>query len=129
MDPIIPPKYDIGIKIKGGTSNLLELLEPWCSNILLDDEMQVITTHYLDKEQKNTAFDLSKKIKSTPFQSLDNDIIVEIDQSTFSNEDFQIIQQLSQIVKQSGEIGKFEIGNLFITIDKLEEYQNSLIKI
>lgn len=129
MKPIIPPKYDIGIKIKGGTSNLLELLEPWCSNILLDDEMQVITTHYLDKEQKNTAFDLSKKIKSTPFQSLDNDIIVEIDQSTFSNEDFQIIQQLSQIVKQSGEIGKFEIGNLFITIDKLEEYQNSLIKI
>ena len=129
MKPIIPPKYDIGIKIKGGTSNLLEVLEPWCSNILLDDEMQVITTHYLDKEQKNTVLDLSKKIKSTPFQSLDNDIIVEIDQSTFSNEDFQIIQQLSQIIKQSGEIGKFEIGNLFITIDKLEEYQNSLIKI
>lgn len=129
MKPIIPPKYDIGIKIKGGTSNLLELLEPWCSNILLDDEMQVITTHYLDKEQKNTAFDLSKKIKSTPFQSLDNDITVEIDQSTFSNEDFQIIQQLSQIIKQSGEIGKFELGNLFITIDKLDEYQNNLIKL
>lgn len=129
MKPIIPPKYDIGIKIKGGTSNLLELLEPWCSNILLDDEMQVITTHYLDKEQKNTSFDLSKRIKSTPFQYLDNDIIVEINQSTFSNEDFQIIQQLSQIIKDSGEIGKFEIGNLFITISKLEEYQNNLIKI
>ena len=41
MKPIISPKYDIGIKIKGGTSQLLEILEPWCSTILLDDEMQV----------------------------------------------------------------------------------------
>lgn len=129
MEPIILPKYNIGIKIKGGTSNLLELLEPWCSHILLDDEMQVITTHYIDKEQKNTASDLSKRIKSTPFQSLDNDIIVEIDQSTFNNEDFKIIQQLSQIIKDSGEVGKFKIGNLFITIDKLGEHQNNLIKI
>jgi hypothetical protein len=71
MKPIVPPKYDIGFKINGGNSQLLEALEPWCSTILnLDDEMQVITTHYLDKEQKNTIINLSKKIKSTPFDTL-----------------------------------------------------------
>lgn len=57
------------------------------------------------------------------------DIIVEVDGNTFTQQDFQIIQQLNDIVKDSGEIGKFELGNLKITINSLEEYQNELIKI
>lgn len=129
MKPIIPPKYDIGFKIKKCNSELLELLEPWCSNILIDDEMQVLTTHYLDKEQKNTQFDLSKRVKSTPFESLENEIIVEIDRNAFNNQDFQLIPKLPQIIKDSGQIGKFQLGNLFITINKMNEYQNTLIKL
>ena len=127
MKPIISPKYDIGIKIKGGTSQLLEILEPWCSTILLDDEMQVITSHYLDKEQPNTIIDLKEKIKTTPFDTLENEIIVEIDQNNFSQEDFGVLQQLSDIIKDSGEKGKFKIGNLDITINEMNEYQNNLI--
>ena len=127
MKPIVPPKYDIGIKIKGGTSQLLEILEPWCSTILLDDENQVITSHYLDKEQLNTTIDLKEKIKTTPFDTLDNEIIVEIDQNNFSQEDFGVLQQLSDIIKDSGERGKFKIGNLDITINEMNEYQNNLI--
>jgi len=127
MKPIISPKYDIGIKIKGGTSQLLEILEPWCSTILLDDEMQVITSHYLDKEQPNTIINLKEKIKTTPFDTLENEIIVEIDQNKFTQEDFGILQQLSDIIKDSGEIGKFKIGNLDITINQMNEYQNDLI--
>ena len=127
MKPIISPKYDIGIKIKGGTSQLLEILEPWCSTILLDDEMQVITSHYLDKEQLNTTIDLKEKIKTTPFDTLENEIIVEIDQNNFSQEDFGVLQQLSDIIKDSGEKGKFKIGNLDITINEMNEYQNNLI--
>jgi len=127
MKPIVPPKYNIGIKIKGGTSQLLEILEPWCSTILLDDENQVITSHYLDKEQPNTTIDLKEKIKTTPFDTLENEIIVEIDQNKFTQEDFGILQQLSDIIKDSGEIGKFNIGNLDITINEMNEYQNDLI--
>ena len=127
MKPIISPKYDIGIKIKEGTSQLLEILEPWCSTILLDDEMQVITSHYLDKEQPNTIIDLKEKIKTTPFDTLENEIIVEIDQNNFSQEDFGVLQQLSEIIKDSGEKGKFKIGNLDITINEMNEYQNNLI--
>jgi hypothetical protein len=33
------------------------------------------------------------------------DIIVEIDRKTFTQQDFQIIQQLNDIIKDSGEIG------------------------
>jgi glycosyltransferase involved in cell wall biosynthesis len=129
MKPIVPPKYDIGIKLKGGNSQLLEILEPWCSNICLDDEMQVITSHYIDKEQSNTIIDLSKKIIITPFQFLKNEIIIEIDQTKFTQQDFQIIQQLPEIIKDSGEIGKFQLGNIFIDIRQMNEYQNKLIKI
>lgn len=129
MKPIISPKYDIGIKIKGGTSSLLEALEPWCSTILLDDEMQVITSHYLDKEQKNTIIDLKSKIKSTPFDSLENDVIVEVDQKTFNQQDFEVLQQLPDILKHNGEVGKFKLGSLEITINKMEEHQEKLIKV
>jgi glycosyltransferase involved in cell wall biosynthesis len=127
MKPIIPPKYDIGIEVLYSTLELLETLEPWCSTILIDDEMQVHTTHYLDKEQKNTIIDLSKKIKTTPFSTLENEIIVKIDKNTFTPHDFQIIQRLPEIIKDSGEKGKFELGNLFITIKEINEYQNVLI--
>ena len=57
------------------------------------------------------------------------DIIVEVNGSNFNQQDFQILQKLNDIVKDSGEIGEFELGNLKITINSLKEYQNELIKI
>jgi hypothetical protein len=127
--PIIAPKYDIGFKIKNCNSEFLELLEPWCSTILIDDEMQILTSFYLDEEQKNTIIDLSKKIRSTPFQTLENEIIVEINRDAFTNQDFQIIQNLPEIIKNSGDIGKFQLYNLIIKIRQIDEYQNFLIKL
>lgn len=129
MKPIVPPKYDIGFRVIKCNSEFLEFLEPWCDNILIDDEMQVLTSHYVDKEQKNTSFKLNERIKSTPFESLNNEIIVTIDRETFTQQDFEIIQQLPLIIKNSGEIGKFQLGNLFISIIQMNEYQNKLIKI
>ena len=56
------------------------------------------------------------------------DIIVEVDGNTFTQEDFQIIQKLNDIIKDSGEIGKFKIGNLNIEIIKMNDYKKELIK-
>ena len=127
--PIIFPKYDIGFIIKNCNFNLLEALEPWCSNVLIDDEMQVLTSHYLDKEKNHTPINLSDKILTTPLQSLHNEILVEIDGKIFNQEDYQVIQQLPAIIQESGEIGKFQLGNLRINITQMNEYQNELIKI
>lgn len=129
MKPIIPPKYDIGFKVHGCNLELLTVLEPWCSTILIEDEMQVLTTSYIEKEQKNTQYDLSKRIKTTPVDKLENEIIISIDRATFNNQDFQIIQQLSEIVKDSGEVGTFQLGNLTIVINAMTEHQNDLIKL
>ena len=73
-------------------------------------------------------FKLNERIKSTPFELLNNEIVVTIDRNTFTQQDFQIIQQLSEIIQDSGEIGEFELGNLKIKITALNEYQNDLIK-
>ena len=55
------------------------------------------------------------------------DIMVEVDGNNFTQQDFQIIQQLNSIIKDSGEVGEFKIGNLKITINSLKEYQNDLV--
>jgi GT2 family glycosyltransferase len=57
------------------------------------------------------------------------DVIVEVDGNKFTQGDFKFIQQLNDIIKQNGEIGSFELGNLKITINSMDEYQNTLIKI
>jgi hypothetical protein len=129
MKPIIPPKYDIGIDVKNCNSNLLQALEPWCDNILIDDEMQIIVRDYLDNEQKNTKFNLSKRILTRPHGSLENDIIITVDGNSFGQQDFQLIQNIAEIIKDSGEIGEFQLGNLNIKINKMVEYQNDLIKL
>ena len=57
------------------------------------------------------------------------DIIVEIDGNVFNQQDFQLIQQLNDIIKDSGEIGEFELGNLKIIINSLNTYEKDLINI
>ncbi len=123
MKPIVPPKYDIGFIIKNTNSTLLENLEPWCSTVYTDGDW----VGYKTEEQPKTSFDLSDKIRILE-SGKTNDIIVEIDGETFDQQDFQIINQLPEIIKDSGGIGKFELGNLVIEIFKLNELQNNLIK-
>jgi hypothetical protein len=128
MKPIVPPKYDIGLIVKNCNSSLLEMLEPWCDTIYIEDDMQVITINYFEKEKNNTQYDLSEKIK--PYSNeKNNEILVRIDRASFRQEDFQILQKISEIIKDSGEVGSFQLGNLFIDIIQMNEYQNNLIKL
>lgn len=128
MKPIVPPKYNIGFVVKNCNLEILELLEPWCDTIYIEDDMQVITIAYFEKEKNNTIYDLSERIK--PYDNEKNsEIIVRLDVSSFNQNDYQTIQQLSEIIKDSGDIGTFQIGNIFIDIIQMNEYQNTLIKL
>jgi len=64
-----------------------------------------------------------------PWFNEGQDIIVEVNGNTFTQEDFNVIQQLNDIIKEDGEIGSFELSNLKITINQINEYQNNLIKL
>lgn len=129
MMPKVSPKYNIAFTVKNCNLNILQLLEPWCDRIYIDDEMQVITSHYIDKEQPNTKFDLSKRIYTIEYNDpkLENDIVIEFDAKQFTQQSFDIIQQLSEIIKESGEVGEFELDIFKVTINSLIEYQNDLI--
>lgn len=121
MKPIIVPKYDIGIVLDGKVA-LLEILEPWSSNVYFTGNASA----YIAKEQPNTLYNLSEKIR--PFDTKkDNDILIEINQQTFEEKDFEVIRQLPQIIKEQGRVGRFEIGNLFMDIREMTEYQDNLI--
>jgi glycosyltransferase involved in cell wall biosynthesis len=130
--PIIFPKYNVAIRAEKCTQQLLSLLEPWCDRIYSDAEWM----KYITLEQPKTLYDLTKRCHSlTDADRYDyDDIIVEIDGSRFSQQDFNYIQQLSEILNasdlheeftQSGE--QFELGNLKITIMNVQTYQKDLI--
>jgi hypothetical protein len=91
--------------------------------------MQVLTTHYMDVEQKNTLYDLTKRIFTLEYNNpkVENDIIVEFDGRKFTNADFAFLQKLPEIIKDNGDIGEFEFDIFRITINSMDEYQNNLI--
>lgn len=126
MEPLVAPKYDIGFVVSNCGSPLLEILEPWCSTIYLRDDYSLITSDYISKEQPNTKFDLWERIK--PYDNeKQNEILVSFDGSKLNQQNFQLLQQLPEIIKDSGEIGSFQIDIFSIDIMQMNEYQNNLI--
>jgi len=122
MKPIVPPKFDIGFRVSNCIVQGLAALEPWCSVISSDASY----AEWIEEEQKKSMFDMWKRVK--PWNApLENDIIVEFDMKRFSAESYTIIQQLSQIIAQSGEIGEFELDIFKIRIKSLTTYQDKLI--
>ena len=123
------PKYNIGIRVINCTLSILELLEPYCDRIYIDDEMQVITSHYIDKEQSKTKFDLTKRVMTIGYNNPYDydDIVVEIDAKRMTQQDGIYIFMLPQIIQESGEVGDFKLGNLTVTIQNLQTYEKDLI--
>ena len=100
------------------------MLEPWCDNMDTDISSEDLKT-YIDKEQKNTIINLEPKFN----YNRDTDIVVNIDCKTFTNDDFVNLSRMSQIIKDSGAVGQFNLGNLFINIVRIKEYTDNLIKL
>jgi glycosyltransferase involved in cell wall biosynthesis len=126
LKPIIPPKYNIAIRIENSNDQLLEALEPWCDRIYVDHRFD----GYVLKEQKNTRIDLIKRVHNiTENDRYDYDeIVVEIDGNRFTQQDFNIIMKLPEIIQNSdGGIGEFEIGNLKLVISSLNTYEKENI--
>lgn len=129
--PLVVPKYNIGLVVKNANLEAVRLLEPFCDRLYIEDEMGVLAAHYYDEEQKNTSYDLKKRVVSLEHSNALNyeDIIVEFNWNEMSSASFQLLQQLPKIVKDSGEIGKFGLDIFTVTIQSMNEYQNSLIQL
>ena len=102
MKPIVSPVYRKSLVLNNPNPQLDRILEPWFSS------------RYIHvKDAKNGK----------------DNIVIEIDGNNFNQQDFQFIQQLNDIIQDSGEKGEFKLGNLKITINDLKTYENDLIKI
>ena len=126
MKPIIPPKYNIGFVIENNCDiRTLELLEPWCDNIYIED--MNIGNEYILREQANTKFNLKDRIKYSYNTSTSNNIILEFNWKLFGQSQFDFIQNLSEVLKDSAEVGIMEYDIFKLTINSLDTYEKTLI--
>jgi glycosyltransferase involved in cell wall biosynthesis len=128
MKPIIPPKYDICFVVDNCTLEILEVLEPWCSRIYVE-EPDINIIDYIAKEQKNTLYRLQSRVWYNHGEArLDHDIVVEFDASKLTNDNFQFLTCLPEVLQDSGEVGEVMEYDIFeIVINSLKTYEKDLI--
>ena len=103
-------------------------MEPWCSTIYVNPGL---IKGYIEYEKENTKINLHDRIK--PFDNeKQNQILVEIDINNFTQEDFNYIQQLPEILDNSTFLeedygDEFEVGNLRLTIMATDTFEKELI--
>ena len=123
LKPIITPKYDIGFHLtERCSSNLIGDLEPYCSNLYVDDDMTI--KQYIEQEQSQTDFNLSERVS---INELKNDVIVKFDPLLVNQQNFSILANLPKIIQDSGEVGEFELDIFNVKINKIKTYERDLI--
>jgi glycosyltransferase involved in cell wall biosynthesis len=125
--PLPSPKYDIGFIVKNCNQQLLGILEPWCSTIYVENYNN-IGKQYIEKEQSNTSFDLYKRVK--PYDNeKNNEILISFDAGQLNQNNFRLIQQFPDIIKENGEVGSFQLDIFMVDIIQMNEYQNVFINL
>jgi glycosyltransferase involved in cell wall biosynthesis len=127
MYPIIPPKYDVAFSIYNCTPELMAALEPWCSVIYSDVDPNDVDS-YIKVEQPNTLYDLTERVRYIT-EDKDSDVVIELDGSQWKDEHSGFINNLTQILKDSGEVGTMDYEIFTLYIEKLETYEKELIKL
>jgi glycosyltransferase involved in cell wall biosynthesis len=109
------------------TTNMKKFIKKWGTVVQHDPLMKPIISPVYKKSINiiNSNPQLEEALE--PWANGGEDIIISVDGNNFNQQDFQLIQKINDIIKDSGEIGEFELGNLKIKINSLKEYQNELI--
>jgi glycosyltransferase involved in cell wall biosynthesis len=126
MNPIIPPKYKVYIKLLHCNDiKYIAALEPWC-DVLYTDFKGI--QEYIKQEQPNTLFDLKNRIRPTVEAHTEEGVFVTVDVDDFTDSEYAAIQELSAIIKENEELGEFRLGSLIVKVNDLTTYENTLIK-
>ena len=127
MKPIVSPVYSIGFELtEAADVNLIRALEPWCGYMVVPAAEEI--EQYIKEEQPNTDYQLDKKLHTDLPGIPMYDIRVRFNPWDFTQESFNILQKLPDIIKDSGEEGQeFELDIFEISIDKMTEHQEDNI--
>jgi glycosyltransferase involved in cell wall biosynthesis len=125
MKPIVPHKYDVEFEVSNCDLKMIEALEPWCDRMSVDCSQDVIN-QYIQSEQPNTKFDLSKKFNMNE----KSDIIVEFNAQRMNNQSFKFIQSLSEIFDFNNfDSGEYEFDIFKVKVNQVKHYEAGLIKL
>jgi glycosyltransferase involved in cell wall biosynthesis len=134
MKPIIPKKYNIGFILEDANLELLQLIEPWVSNLYYTNtvEQDSLLDRYIELEQKNTFYDLRSRVQCIQPDQVEqycnsntNDIMVHITRRSIEQaaaDYFIVIQNISDIISESGQIGIMEFNLMRFKINQLIDY-------
>ena len=130
LHPIVPTKYDVGFVVENCNNDMLRELEPWCSDIYGDfvGHKGFGVNKYIEEEQPNTQFELKKRIHSDHIEPKNN-IVVKFDATKLTQDNFQILVELSSILKESGEVGEMEYDIFKFEIKSMDTYEKELINV
>ena len=124
LKPIIPPKYDIGLIIKNCTFETLYALEPYCTQVYLEDDS--FFSDYFREEGENSGYDLGGKLLTTDFKP-HNDVLIEFDANQMTQESYNIFLQFPNILEESGEPNSDFVLDIFKVKTKLLDNQVDLL--
>jgi glycosyltransferase involved in cell wall biosynthesis len=127
MKPIVSPVYSIGFELtKPAPVDMIRLLEPWCQYMVVPAREELL--QYIEEEQPNTDYQLDKKLHTDIPKNPIYDIKVVFDPTHFTQQSFDILQKLPDIIKDSGSEGdRFELDIFDIWIEQMIEHQENNI--
>ena len=127
MKPIVSPVYSIGFELtKSAPIDMIRLLEPWCQYMVVPAREELL--QYIEEEQPNTDYQLDKKLHTDIPNNPIYDIKVVFDPTKFTQQSFDILQKLPDIIKDSGSEGeRFELDIFDIWIEQMIEHQKDNI--
>ena len=127
LKPIVSPVYSIGFELtKPTTIDMIRLLEPYCQYMVVPAREELL--QYIKEEQPNTDYQLDKKLHTDIPKNPIYDIKVVFDPTKFTQQSFDMLQKLPDIIKDSGSEGdRFELDIFDIWIEQMIEHQKDNI--
>ena len=105
---------------------MIRLLEPYCQYMVVPAREELL--QYIKEEQPNTDYQLDKKLHTDIPKNPIYDIKVVFDPTKFTQQSFDMLQKLPDIIKDSGSEGdRFELDIFDIWIEQMIEHQKDNI--
>lgn len=124
LKPLITNRYDVGFILKNCDEYDIMLLEPYADTIYSD----LNYNRYITNEQKNTKFNLTKKLKHIT-DTKTNNVIVEFDTKKLSQELFISLSNMQKVIQHTNKVGNFEYSIFKVEIKDLTDYSKELINL
>lgn len=115
-------KYDIGIVACGASLEQLAELEPWCSNVYIDDAD--LRGEYLAREGRETMLSLAERVRLVFRGEPGNGVVLELDAKRL---DIPLVQGLPELLDRMDQPGSYAFGSGTLHVRDLRTLEHGQI--